>query len=651
NTGRVGLGVAAPKYLLEIANNESSLNVSGNLYVNSTNVGIGTMTPVDTLDVQSISIPILGVAQRTASFGAGTIYSKIDMGLLYTTAEAFYPLGEIQAINENTAASAGTLSFLTRRAHTLTEAMRINSTGNVAIGNSLNVSSNLYVNSLNVGIGTSTPTHTLDVRGAGNFSSTVWINNATDLSKLIINDSNANLTNLLVGGANQYNSLLALNSGSVGIWDKVGTLTISSDTAETVFMTFYGGNGYNSLNTQNAYVTLFGRMGASAEPNGFCSSWFATRYGENSGFITDIVILSNLEGCSATSYDIYIKTGTFIGQSTYKIEGVSGAKWLHNATFNVTTNPGAATNTTVYLVPFEHVIQNNVWINGTTVAIGRSTPTSSGYKLEVANSAKALNVSGMLYVNSTNIDIATDKGVYALNVKGTGNFSGDVYINNVNATTWLYNQTAVTKTYANGIVNGNATYIYTNWTNTNTNILNNNTARNTASFSNWTALGTNINSNISSMISTNNTYWYNQSIDYSFNWTGNATAIWTRSGIAQVGIGTLTPTAKLDVNQTGLGGTITGINVSSINNGGTPTTYGLHVLANATSPSSTPTVYGGKFIAWGYSGVGSNTKSYGIFSNSTADGVAGSLSYGGYFESKGIAGASTAYGIYATASG
>jgi len=53
--GRVGIGTTAPAYKLEINSADNALNVSGNLYVNSTNVGIGTASPQAPLHVNSTS--------------------------------------------------------------------------------------------------------------------------------------------------------------------------------------------------------------------------------------------------------------------------------------------------------------------------------------------------------------------------------------------------------------------------------------------------------------------------------------------------------------------------------------------------------------------------------------------------------------------
>jgi len=76
--------------------------------------------------------------------------------------------------------------------HTNIKATGINLTGNLIV----NIN-DFFVNTANgkVGIGTSLPSNLLDVRGVGNFSSTIYINNATDVSTFVsstaINESYA----------------------------------------------------------------------------------------------------------------------------------------------------------------------------------------------------------------------------------------------------------------------------------------------------------------------------------------------------------------------------------------------------------------------------------------------------------------------------
>ena len=49
--GDVGIGTISPAYSLEVANSVTALNVSGNLYANSSSVGIGTSNPLGTLQL------------------------------------------------------------------------------------------------------------------------------------------------------------------------------------------------------------------------------------------------------------------------------------------------------------------------------------------------------------------------------------------------------------------------------------------------------------------------------------------------------------------------------------------------------------------------------------------------------------------------
>ena len=77
----------------------------------------------------------------------------------------------------------------------------------------------------NVGIGTTTPSRTLDVRGVGNFSGTVYINNGTDLST-IISGSGVNVWNL--SGNNLYPRSLGYNIG-IGTQNPTALLDVEGE--------------------------------------------------------------------------------------------------------------------------------------------------------------------------------------------------------------------------------------------------------------------------------------------------------------------------------------------------------------------------------------------------------------------------------------
>jgi hypothetical protein len=75
--GNVGIGATAPAYNLEIAKSTKALNVSGFLYVNSSNVGIGTTSPQVLLQLQTTAgngasnYPIIRYNNSISAFDAG----------------------------------------------------------------------------------------------------------------------------------------------------------------------------------------------------------------------------------------------------------------------------------------------------------------------------------------------------------------------------------------------------------------------------------------------------------------------------------------------------------------------------------------------------------------------------------------------------
>ena len=199
-----------------------------------------------------------------------------------------------------------------------------------------------------VGIGTSSVTsgYLLDVNGntrAADFCTS----SGTCLSTT--SASNSNYGN--------FNYVISEPAG----WFKLGTLTLPQE-GNNALIRLYGGEGYNADNNQNSYVNLFIRTSnaMSVDPNGFCASAFASKYGRNSNFVSTIKLKSNAAGCSATSYDIYIYTGVYIGKGWYSVEASPGFSWTPSST--TASDPGVASNI-IYTVPFEHYIQSNTLIN------------------------------------------------------------------------------------------------------------------------------------------------------------------------------------------------------------------------------------------------------------------------------------------------
>jgi hypothetical protein len=200
----------------------------------SGNVGIGTTNPQNKVDIR----------------GANTLpHSWGTLALSSTDAMAIDKGGQLTfGANWNSTVSdqtwyasiagrketgvdgevGGYLQFATRNSGTTlnTEKMRITSAGNV-------------------GIGTVTPSNKLDVRGSGNFSGTVYINNGTDISSYLglspvynsLNASYLNISNLLfVNGTNV--GIGTMNPGSL--------LTISNPLGAELRISTFGGTDADS---------------------------------------------------------------------------------------------------------------------------------------------------------------------------------------------------------------------------------------------------------------------------------------------------------------------------------------------------------------------------------------------------------------------
>ncbi len=178
NLVALGIGVSAPAYSLEIAKSATALNVSGNLYANTTttwimggNVGIGKINPTNKLEV------IGGGANGLLVDGATNSGVKINRLSTSYYSTLYFQTGGITDWNIQTRADLTDTKALVFRNASVANQMVIQQNGNIGFGVSapaysleiaksataLNVSGNLYANSTNVGIGTNSPVYKLDV--------------------------------------------------------------------------------------------------------------------------------------------------------------------------------------------------------------------------------------------------------------------------------------------------------------------------------------------------------------------------------------------------------------------------------------------------------------------------------------------------------
>ena len=254
----------------------------------------------------------------------------------------------------------------------------------------------LFVNGSNVGIGTINPSNTLDVRGQGNFSGTIYINNKTSL----LPPACAGTEKLTFDGTTFS---CQADAGLTGNYFNQQLNTTESPTFNNGIFTGYVGIGTAS---PIALLTVSGAgSGLANEVTAYFNQTTA-----NTHSAIDINALPNQDSLLGLSqnnsrgWDLRYDAGT----RQFQIRNQTG-----NQEFLVITKAG-------------------------NVGIGTTSPA---YLLEIANSAMALNVSGLFYANSSNIwttkPITVGNGMVpkAWNQFGSGakgqatvNDTNDVYI-------------------------------------------------------------------------------------------------------------------------------------------------------------------------------------------------------------------------------
>ena len=192
-SGLVGIGTTAPAYLLETAKSPIGANLSGTLYVNGTSgmVGVGNLNPSAKLDILSTTDNHLRLTHtagtyywnifRQASDGSLVFNDSIgspevvftsggNVGIGTTTPDATLEvIGQIY-VDANDDASSILLSDTGITSYVSDLNLRTRLVQDIYLGNNTNNYMKIEGTNGNVGIGTTSPTQTLDVNGNINIS-------------------------------------------------------------------------------------------------------------------------------------------------------------------------------------------------------------------------------------------------------------------------------------------------------------------------------------------------------------------------------------------------------------------------------------------------------------------------------------------------
>ena len=475
STGKIGInGTLSPAYNLEIGESAVALNVSGMLYVNSSNVGINTFNPLTPLDVAGdVNL------NNQALTAAGTLnrgYYVYRSGVISYGLKLQYTGTEYGTMMFGPNQSSRFLGFgkvgpLAMTDDSMIEYMRVD------------------LDTGNLGIGTASPIGKLDVVTGGTHANAVTLssigtvqlqlrdNDAADNQRFSLQSLNGNffIGSNNISDASDYLGIMSMNgsTGNVGIGTKTPLYTLDVNSSGNVLRTFQTlgtgnsftmGTNFGSGNNISLNPFITGVSNGGFEIRNTTTNLFTIGPTGNIGIeTTNPQALLNVNGAALFGNTNASQPGalsiTTEGASPIRnrlIYGTDGTGWKFAISKNqsgvsagitdqlvIQDNGNVGIGTTVPASKLDVV--GGIIVNGTGSFITNTSQiysdaangltitgrTGSTYDFAIAQSDGSIDIANPIGTNDVvfplgNVGIGTTTPTDALNVVGNANFTGNI---------------------------------------------------------------------------------------------------------------------------------------------------------------------------------------------------------------------------------
>ena len=458
NTSRVGIGTTSPSRELDV---RGIGNFSGTVYINNgTDIlsYVNTVTAGNSSSVWNVSGSNVFPSSLEYEIGLGT---RSPQALLHLNKSGNNARNRIILEVSGQNSNQDTSIWFKDSGEGVNWSIGADDNSNVfSISNSQELSENtrlLIDSSGNIGIGTNNPSRALDVRGVGNFSGTVYVNNGTDILSYVntvtagnSSGGSTNLTSSFVPyvGANKNVNLGVYNlstTGRVGIGTSAGTaaLTLSQDNGRALEIPANNQDvdiriGQVSTNDYGFYWRYTGSGSGNANAlqlwtEGQASSDVQVYNINQDGILTlyqNLAFSGNEKSITSSGAGINIEqTGDTLGGTRLSLQNRIGSNGAVFENLNLDLVDFAFKGNAGYQSSIRYEHRSSYIVGGSDTSVGEFQFIDAVAQGVNASIIFAVN-KNVAYLNRSRLGIGTTRPSTALDVRGVGNFSGTVYVNN-----------------------------------------------------------------------------------------------------------------------------------------------------------------------------------------------------------------------------